>query len=103
MSTSPRDCRPFGNRFDIFRHLEGFLEICRTNGLRKPDGYESYLPAVARMEKALVARPAGPVSCNNDLLAENLIEVGATCASSTSSSSGTDHRGFELGDLAAES
>ena len=96
------DCRPFGNRFDIFRHLEGFLEICEKNGLRKPDEYESYLPTVARMETTLAARPCGPASCNNDLLAENIMDDG-TIRLIDYQLSGLHDRCFELGDLAAES
>lgn len=95
--------RPFVNDFDIFRHLDGFLDICRRNGLRIPDAYESYLPAVARIEAALAERAREPVSCHNDLLAENIMDDGSSIRIVDYQLSGRHDRCFELGDLAAES
>ena len=95
-------CRPFSNPFDIFRHLEGFLEICRQNGLRRPDDYETYLPTVTRIEQALSVRRTEGVSCNNDLLAENVMDDGSIRLIDYQLS-GLHDRCFELGDLAAES
>jgi len=95
-------CRPFVNRFDIFRHLEGFLALCREYELRIPADYESYLPTVARIEEALAARPSDRVSCHNDLLAENIMDNGEIRLIDYQLS-GVHDRCFELGDLAAES
>jgi hypothetical protein len=67
------EARPFVNDFDIFRQLDGFLDICRRNALRIPDGYESYLPVIERIEATVKAGAPAPVSCHNDLLAENFM------------------------------
>ena len=95
--------RPFVNDFDIFRHLDGFLGLCRRHDLHIPDGYESYLPTVARIEEALAERAQGPVSCHNDLLAENLMDDGSEIRIVDYQLSGNHDRCFELGDVAAES
>jgi thiamine kinase-like enzyme len=95
--------RPFVNRFDIFRQLDGFLEICRRHGLRIPDGYEGYLPTIARIEAALAERAEKPVACHNDLLAENLMDDGRDVRIIDYQLSGMHDRCFELGDVAAES
>ena len=94
--------RPFVNGFDIFRQLDGFLEICRRNDLRMPDGYEDYLPTVGRIEQAVKANAAAPVSCHNDLLAENFMDDGEIRIVDYQLS-GLHDRCFELGDVAAES
>jgi thiamine kinase-like enzyme len=95
--------RPFVSDFDIFRHLDGFLDLCRRHDLRIPDGYESYLPTVARMEQALARSAGPPVSCHNDLLAENIMGDGSGIRLIDYQLSGNHDRCFELGDLAAES
>jgi thiamine kinase-like enzyme len=94
--------RPFVNDFDIFRQLDGFLDICRRNDLRIPDAYESYLPAIRRVEEAVKASAAEPVSCHNDLLAENFMDDGEIRIVDYQLS-GLNDRCFELGDVAAES
>jgi thiamine kinase-like enzyme len=94
--------RPFANDFDIFRQLDGFLDICRRNDLRMPDAYESYLPSVRRIEESVKARAAAPVSCHNDLLAENFMDDGEIRIVDYQLS-GRHDRCFELGDVAAES
>ena len=94
---------PFVNRFDIFRQLDGFLELCRRHDLRIPDGYEDRLPAVRRIEDALAARPLPPAACHNDLLAENFIDTAAGVRIVDWQLSGMNDPAFELGDIAAES
>jgi thiamine kinase-like enzyme len=94
--------RPFVNPFDIFRHLQGFLGICRRHGVRTPDGYASYLPVVARIEDALAVGAGAPASCHNDLLAENIMDDGKSIRIIDFQLSGLHDRCFELGDLAAE-
>lgn len=92
----------FVNEFDIFRHLEGFLAICRMNDLRIPDDYEERLPTVRRIEAAVKARAADSVPCHNDLLAENFMDDGEIRIVDFQLS-GMHDRCFELGDIAAES
>jgi len=95
-------CRPLANDLDIFRHRERFLELCARHEVRIPDRYRDYDDHVRRIEAAVSARGADLAPCHNDLLAENLIEVGGELRIIDYQLSGTDHRGFELGDLAAE-
>ncbi len=92
----------FANEFDIFRQLEGFLAICRTNGLRVPDDYEERLPVMRRIAEAVRARATDPVPCHNDLLAENFMDDGEIRIVDYQLS-GMHDRCFELGDVAAES
>jgi thiamine kinase-like enzyme len=96
-------CRPLVTELDIFRHRERFLELCARRDVRIPDGYHDYDDHVRRIEVAVTARGADLAPCHNDLLAENLIEVGGELRIIDYQLSGTDHRSFELGDLAAES
>ncbi|HEY7196632.1 MAG TPA: phosphotransferase [Gaiellaceae bacterium] len=95
--------RPFVNDFDIFRHQERFLALCRREGLRIPDGYESYAPTLARIEEALRARRPPDVPCHNDLLAENFIDDGQAIWIVDYQLSGNHDPLFELGDIGAES
>lgn len=94
---------PFVNRFDIFRQLDGFLELCRGHDLRIPEGYEERLPTVRRIEAALSARPLPEAPCHNDLLAENFIDTAAGVRIVDWQLSGMNDPAFELGDIAAES
>ena len=94
---------PFVNSFDIFRQLDGFLELCHRHDLRIPDGYEDRLPAVRRIEAALAARRLPQAPCHNDLLAENFIDTPAGVRIVDWQLSGMNDPAFELGDIAAES
>jgi thiamine kinase-like enzyme len=94
---------PFVTELDIFRHRERFLALCDREGIRIPDGYRDYDDHVRRIEAAITAQGVDLAPCHNDLLAENLIEVGDDLRIIDFQLSGTDHRAFELGDLAAES
>ena len=94
---------PFVNSFDIFRQLDGFLELCHRHDLRIPDGYEDRLPAVRRIEAALAARRLPQAPCHNDLLAENFIDTPDGVRIVDCQLSGMNDPAFELGDIAAES
>lgn len=96
------DAPAFANAFDVFRHLEGFLAICRANDLRIPDDYEQRLTDVRRIENAVRASAGDPVPCHNDLLAENFMDDGEIRIVDYQLS-GMHDRCFELGDVAAES
>ena len=93
----------FGNRFDIFRQLDGLLELCHRHGLRVPDGYEDRLPAIRRLESALDEHPLALAPCHNDLLAENFIDTPEGVRIIDWQLSGMNDPAFELGDIAAES
>jgi thiamine kinase-like enzyme len=93
---------PFANRFSIFRHREGFLDLCRRHDLRMPDGYAGYDGHVRRIEDAVTARPLPEAACHNDLLAENFIDDGRRVRIVDYQLSGMSDPAFELGDVAAE-
>jgi thiamine kinase-like enzyme len=95
--------QPFANPFSIFRQLDGFLGLCRRHDLRIPDGYESYIPTVQRIEEALSLEASPPAPCNNDLLAENILDDGENIRLIDFQLSGMNDPSFELGDVAAES
>jgi thiamine kinase-like enzyme len=92
----------FANRFDIFRHREGFVDLCRRHDLRVPDGYADYDGHVRRIEEAVSARPLPLMPCHNDLLAENFIDDGERIRIVDYQLSGMNDPAFELGDVAAE-
>ncbi|MFF5211214.1 phosphotransferase [Streptosporangium sp. NPDC000396] len=92
----------FVNDFSIFRKLDELLALCRTHGLRTPDGYEDRLRTVAEIERALAADPLPTVPCHNDLLPENFIRCGTEIKIVDYQLSGNNDPAFELGDIAAE-
>ncbi|GLW97513.1 phosphotransferase [Microtetraspora sp. NBRC 16547] len=92
----------FGNTFSIFRKLDELLAVCRTHGLTLPDGFTDRLPVVAEIETALAARPLPAVPCHNDLLPQNMIDVGTEIRIVDYQLSGDNDPCFELGDIAAE-
>ena len=67
--------RRFLHDFDMFEIQPRYLEIVRERGFRCRTA-TSVRAADPRLERALRVRPEPPVPCNNDLLAENFIDVG---------------------------
>ena len=59
--------------FDIQR---GYVGVVEEHGFRLPDRYAEFEPQVRELERAMRVRSEPTVPCNNDLLAENFIEVG---------------------------
>jgi thiamine kinase-like enzyme len=59
--------------FNMFRLTEYYLEICRQQDIRIPEGYPDQMRKVNQIEKAMAVHPLDLVPCNNDLLAENYI------------------------------
>lgn len=92
----------FATEFSIFRKLDELLALCRSHGLKIPEGYEDRLPVIAEIEAALDARRPPSVPCHNDLLPENFIYDGTAVRIVDYQLSGNNDPAFELGDIAAE-
>jgi thiamine kinase-like enzyme len=92
----------FGNDFDMFDIQRRYRAVARTRGFRIPDGYDDLAPQLAAAEKALAARPAGTVPCNNDLLAANFIDDGTRIWLIDYELSGNNDPCFELGNIWSE-
>jgi thiamine kinase-like enzyme len=95
--------RRFARDFDMFVVQRAYLELVRARGFRLPDGYLGYEPLVRRIEGALQVRFEGTVPCNNDLLAENFIDVGDGFRLIDYEYSGNNDACFELGNVWSES
>ncbi len=92
----------FVNDFDMFQIQRGYLELVTRQGFRLPDRYLDFMPEVARIEQAFLARPAATVPCNNDLLAGNFIDDGGKIWLIDYEYSGNNDPCFELGNIWSE-
>ena len=63
----------------MFEIQRGYLQVVRERGFRLPDRYVDFGPQVRALEQAMRVRAERTVPCNNDLLAENFIDVGGSC------------------------
>jgi thiamine kinase-like enzyme len=88
------------NMFDIQRR---YLKLVQERGFRLPDRYLEFEPEVRRIEAAMALRDEGTVPCNNDLLAENFIDVGGEFRLIDYEYSGQNDACFELGNVWSES
>lgn len=95
--------RRFRDDFDMFRIQQRYLGLVQERGFRLPDGYLDYEPQVRRIEEAMAVRDEGTVPCNNDLLAENFIDVGDGFRLIDYEYSGNNDACFELGNVWSES
>jgi thiamine kinase-like enzyme len=95
--------RRFLKDFDMFRIQPGYLEIVRERAFRLPDRYEEFGPQIAELERAMRVRPEPAVPCNNDLLAENFIQVDGEMRLIDYEYSGNNEASFELGNVWSES
>jgi len=77
--------------------------IVRERGFGRPDGYEGFEPQIRELERAMRVGSEQTVPCNNDLLAENLIEVGGEMRLIDYEYSGNNEPSFELGNVWSES
>ena len=93
----------FLHDFDMFAIQPAYLEIVRERGFRLPDRYEEFEPQIQALEEAMRVRPERPVPCNNDLLAENFIDVGGELRLIDYEYSGNNEPSFELGNVWSES
>jgi thiamine kinase-like enzyme len=94
--------RRFLTDFDMFRLTDYYLTTCATRGIPIPDGYAERMPTVARIERAMAARPLPTVPCHNDLLAENYMEVDGDLRLVDFEYSGNNDPCFELGNTCQE-
>ena len=95
--------RRFRDDFDMFEIQPRYLRLVQERGFRLPDGYLDYEPQVRRIEQAMAVRDEGTVPCNNDLLAENFIDVGDGFRLIDYEYSGNNDACFELGNIWSES
>ncbi|HEX6951742.1 MAG TPA: choline/ethanolamine kinase family protein [Gaiellaceae bacterium] len=95
--------RRFLHDFDMFEIQPRYLAIVRERGFRLPDRYEKFEPQIRELERAMRVRPEATVPCNNDLLAENFIEVGGEMRLIDYEYSGNNEASFELGNVWSES
>lgn len=95
--------RPFLADFDMFEIQRRYLGIVCERGFRLPDRYLDFEPQVREIEAAMRANAEATVPCNNDLLAENFIEVGGAFRLIDYEYSGNNDACFELGNVWSES
>jgi thiamine kinase-like enzyme len=95
--------RRFRDDFNMFDIQRRYLELVQQRGFRLPNGYLGYEPAVREIEQAMKVRDEGTVPCNNDLLAENFIDVGGAFRLIDYEYSGNNDACFELGNVWSES
>ena len=79
------------------------ISHARRKRFRLPDRYLEFEPQVRRIEAAMAVRDEGTVPCNNDLLAENFIDVGGEFRLIDYEYSGMNDACFELGNVWSES
>jgi thiamine kinase-like enzyme len=95
--------RRFRDDFNMFQIQRRYLTLVQERGFRLPDRYLGFEPQVRRIEQAMAVRDEGTVPCNNDLLAENFIDVGDSFRLIDYEYSGNNDACFELGNIWSES
>ena len=95
--------RPFRDVFNMFDIQRRYLRLVQERGFRLPERYLEFEPQVRRIEEAMTVRDEGTVPCNNDLLAENFIDVGDRFRLIDYEYSGMNDACFELGNIWSES
>jgi thiamine kinase-like enzyme len=95
--------RRFRDDFDMFQIQPRYLRLVQERGFRLPERYLEFEPQVRRIEEAMAVRDEGTVPCNNDLLAENFIDVGEGFRLIDYEYSGNNDACFELGNVWSES
>jgi thiamine kinase-like enzyme len=93
----------FLHDFDMFEIQRCYIRVVQERGFRLPDRYLEFEPQVRALEQAMRVRAAGTVPCNNDLLAENFIDVGGELRLIDYEYSGNNDPCFELGNVWSES
>jgi thiamine kinase-like enzyme len=94
---------PFRDDFNMFDIQRRYLRLVQERGFRLPERYLDFEPQVRRIEAAMAVREEGTVPCNNDLLAENFIDVGDEFRLIDYEYSGQNDACFELGNVWSES
>ncbi len=93
----------FLHDFDMFEIQRGYIQVVQERGFRLPDRYLDFEPQVRALEQAMRVRREPTVPCNNDLLAENFIDVGGELRLIDYEYSGNNEPSFELGNVWSES
>ena len=93
----------FRDDFNMFEIQRRYLALVQERGFRLPDRYLEFEPPVREIERAMAVRDEGTVPCNNDLLAENFIDVGGAFRLIDYEYSGNNDACFELGNVWSES
>jgi len=89
--------------FDMFEIQRGYIGVVLERGFRLPERYLDFEPQVRALEGAMRVRREELVPCNNDLLAENFIDVGGELRLIDYEYSGNNEPSFELGNVWSES
>ena len=87
----------------MFAIQRGYVQVVQERGFRLPDRYLEFEPRVRELEHAMRMRREPTVPCNNDLLAENFIEVDGAMRLIDYEYSGNNEPSFELGNIWSES
>ena len=87
----------------MFKIQRGYIGVVQERGFRLPDRYLEFEPQVRALEQAMRIRVEQTVPCNNDLLAENFIDVGGELRLIDYEYSGNNEPSFELGNIWSES
>jgi thiamine kinase-like enzyme len=95
--------RRFRDDFNMFEIQPRYLRLVQERGFRLPERYLEFEPHVRRIEEAMAVQDEGTVPCNNDLLAENFIDVGDGFRLIDYEYSGNNDACFELGNVWSES
>jgi thiamine kinase-like enzyme len=95
--------RRFRDDFDMFEIQRRYIRAVKEHGFRLPDRYLDFEPQVRAIEAAMRRRAEQTVPCNNDLLAENFIDVGGELKLIDYEYSGNNEPSFELGNVWSES
>jgi thiamine kinase-like enzyme len=95
--------RPFLHDFDMFETQRRYLGVVQERGFQLPHRYLEFEPQVRAIEDAMRVRAEPTVPCNNDLLAENFIDVGGELKLIDYEYSGNNDACFELGNIWSES
>jgi thiamine kinase-like enzyme len=95
--------RPFLQDFDMFQIQRRYLGVVQERSFQLPHRYLEFEPQVRAIEDAMRPRAEPTVPCNNDLLAENFIDVGGELKLIDYEYSGNNDACFELGNIWSES
>jgi thiamine kinase-like enzyme len=95
--------RPFLHDFDMFQMQRRYLGVVQEREFHLPHRYLEFESQVRAIEEAMRVRAEPPVPCNNDLLAENFIDVGGELKLIDYEYSGNNDACFELGNIWSES
>lgn len=95
--------RRFQNDFDMFALQRQYLSLVKEHGFWLPQGYCGYADAVEQIRGAMSVHREPTVPCNNDLLAENLIDDSTKIWIIDYEYSGNNEPSFELGNIWSES